>query len=266
MRVSVAWGLIAAVAVAAIAWGWSVGREAVPPRPGDQTATVGPAWYADMPLEPAAATAAYLARIPAAMRERGEVYSDTSLLAFVVRVLTLIAATAFICATGLAARLRDLACRLFSRRALIDAAVAVQYFAALYALSLPAEVYETFVRPHRFGFSDQAFSGWLQDNLLNWGVFTLFYLIAVVVIYGCIRRRPTQWVAWAIGVYLVLRSVYALLSPNIIEPLANNFRPLPEGPQKQQILALAHANGVDEVAVVTGDASRQTRLLNAHVS
>lgn len=55
-------------------------------------------------------------------------------------------------------------------------------------------------------------------------------------------------------------------SPNVIEPLTNNFKPLAEGPQKQQILALARANGIDEVAVMTGDASRQSRLLNAHVS
>lgn len=148
----------------------------------------------------------------------------------------------------------------------MDAAVAVPYFVVLDAFSLPADVYATFVRPHRAGFSDQSFAGWLGDSLVNWGVFTLFCLVGVLVIYGCMRRRPKQWVAWAIGVYAVLRVLYALLSPNVIEPLTNDFRPLPEGAQKQQILALARENGVDDVAVVTGDPSRQTRLLNAHVS
>ncbi len=133
-------------------------------------------------------------------------------------------------------------------------------------LSLPVEIYATFLRPRRFGFSEQAFGAWLGDSLVNWGVFTAFYMVGVLVIYKFIRSRPTQWVAWAAGIYLVLRATFTLLSPNVIEPLTNTFQPLAEGPQKQQILALAHANGINDVAVVTGDASRQTRLLNAHVS
>lgn len=136
----------------------------------------------------------------------------------------------------------------------------------LHALSLPVEIYAKFVRPHRFGFSDQPFVAWLDDDLVNWAVITLFYLIGVLAIYRLIRRRPTQWVAWTVLVYAMLHATFVLLSPNVIEPLTNNFKPLAEGPQKQQILALARANGIDEVAVMTGDASRQSRLLNAHVS
>jgi STE24 endopeptidase len=52
----------------------------------------------------------------------------------------------------------------------------------------------------------------------------------------------------------------------VIEPLTNTFRPLPDGPQKEAILVLAHANGIRDATVVVSDASRQTRLLNAHVS
>ena len=66
--------------------------------------------------------------------------------------------------------------------------------------------------------------------------------------------------------YVVLRTLYAVLSPDVIEPLTNRFRPLPDGPQKQQILALAEANGVRDASVVFSDASRQSRILNAHVS
>jgi STE24 endopeptidase len=257
MRLSIIWILVAAVAAVAavaIAWGWSVGREPVPARPSDQTAAVSLSWYVDLPLEPEAATNAYLARIPASMRERGERYSDTRMLAFELRVLTLILATGFICATRMAAKARECAGRVVSRRALVDLAVALQYFVVLYALSLPAEIYATFLRQHRFGFSDQSFGAWLGDSLVNWGVFTAFYMVAVLAIYWFIRRRPTQWVAWAVGVYLVLRATYTLLSPNVIEPLTNNFRPLTDGPQKEQIFALAHANGIKDVAVVTGDA------------
>jgi STE24 endopeptidase len=70
----------------------------------------------------------------------------------------------------------------------------------------------------------------------------------------------------AIGVYALLRALYAFVVPVWIEPLTNDFRPLPDGTRKEQILALAGANGIDDAAVVTSDASKQTRVLNAHVS
>ena len=266
MRPTVTWGLICSVGAAGLVWGWLVGNQAVPARPGDQTTAVPTSWYTSLPLDPEAATNAYLARIPAEMRERGERYSDTRMSAFQLRMLSLILATGLLCATRVAASARELVGRAISRGWVVDLAVALQYFIALYLLSLPAEIYATFVRQRRFGFSDQPFAAWLSDSLVNWGVFTAFYVIGVLAIYGFIRRRPTQWVAWAAGIYLVLNATYNLLSPNVIEPLTNTFRPLSEGPQKQQIVALAHASGIREVAVVVGDASQQTRLLDAHVS
>jgi len=190
MRLSTVWGLIGLFGVAALAWGWSVGGESVAARPADLTTAVPSAWYADLPLDPAAATNAYLARIPPAMRERGERYSDTRVLAFDSRVLSLISATLVLCATRMAAQAREFAVRVFSRRPLVDTAVALQYFIALYVLSLPVEIYATFLRPRRFGFSDQPFVAWLGDSLVNWGAFTAFYMVAVLVIYEFIRKRP----------------------------------------------------------------------------
>jgi STE24 endopeptidase len=266
MRLSVFWAFIALVGAAAISWGWSVGGEAVPARPADQTIPASAEWLAGLPFDPEAATAAFVARIPQGMRERGEKYSDTRMQAFVLRVLSLVLATAFVCATRATARMRELVTRVVKRREYGDAAVALQYFLALFVLSLPVEIYATFLRPHRFGFSDQPFGAWFIDSLIDWGVFTAFYTVAVLALYAFIRRRPTQWVAWATGVYLVLRIVYELLAPGVIEPLTNTFRPLADGHQKQLILALARANGIADVAVVTSDASRQSRLLNAHVS
>lgn len=266
VRVAVSWGVVVAVLAAGLAWGWSFDAGAVPQRPQDLTSSVDAAWYQHLPLEPAAATQAYLDRIPAQMRARGEAYSDTRLLAFALRMLTLVLATALICFTGLAAAMRRLAMRLTSMPALVDLAVALQYFVALYALSLPAEVYAGFMRPHRFGFSDQPFGAWLGDNLLNWGVLTLFYLVAVVLLYRFVRRSPRFWAVGAVGVYIVLRTLYELLTPNVIEPLTNSFRPLPQGRQQQVIMALARANGIENPRVVVSDASAQSRLLNAHVS
>jgi STE24 endopeptidase len=266
MRISLSWGIVVTVAVAALCWGALIGTDPVPARPADQTVDVDAAWYEALPLDPATATEAYLARIPAAMRARGEVVSDARLAGFGLRLLTLIAATIAICASGFAAGMRRFAQRASQRPLIVDALVALQYFVALYALNLPVEVYARFALSHRFGFSDQAFLSWLADDLVNWAVITCFYAVGMLVTFRIIRSQPNTWAAWAVGVYVVLRALYAFAEPGVIEPLTNTFRPLTDGPQKQHILALAHANGIIDASVVVSDASRQTRLLNAHVS
>jgi STE24 endopeptidase len=260
------WGLIALFALAVIGWGVWIGRSPALPRPSDLTSHVEPSWYQHLPSDPSAATAAYLARVPHSMRSRGEAYSDSRLWAFGLRVLSLLLATALLCTTRFAAQSRDTFEARFSRPIVTDAGVALSYLLALYVLTLPAEIYATFLRPRSFGFSDESFLGWLTDSLIDWGVFTLFYLVAILAIYRLMRRQPTRWVLGATLVYVVLRGLYSLLSPGLIEPLTNEFRPLADGAQKQQILALARANGLSDVAIVTSNASRQTRLLNAHVS
>ena len=266
MRTTTSWGIVVSIAVASLCWGAWKGREAVPPRPADQTVAVDADWYRHVPLAPSLATDAYLARIPAAMRERGGIVADSHLVTFGLRLLTLIVATIAISASGFAAKMRDGAERISRRPLVVDALVASQYFVVLFALNLPVSVYAGFVLPHRFGFSDQSFAAWLVDELVNWSVFTCFYIVGVLVIFRFIRSRPGAWVAWAIGVYFGLRTLFVFLTPGFIEPLTNDFRPLPDGPQKQLILALAHANGITDASVMVGDASRQTRLLNAHVS
>ena len=266
MRLSAVWLIVVGVAAAALAWGFVVGREPVPARPSDLVRPVSSDWYERLPLDAVASTNAYLERIPPDVRVRGEAYADTRLLAFALQVSSVLAATLLFTLGTFAARTRDRLRYATSRPILVDTSTSLVYFTALYALTLPSQIYARFVRPHRAGFSDQTFAGWLTDDLINWAVLTAFYTLGVLIIYAVMRRRPGQWVAWATGAYAVLYALYVLLSPGVIEPLTNAFRPLADGPQKAQIVALARANGVDDVAVVTGDASRQTRLLNAHVS
>lgn len=122
---------IVIVAALALLWGVMVGREPVPQRPRDLTAAVDGAWYAALALDAAAATAAYLGRIPSDMRVRGEAYGDSRLRAFVFRVLALIAATVLLCAAGFGARLRGLAARALRARVATDTAVALGHFVAL---------------------------------------------------------------------------------------------------------------------------------------
>src|SRR5262245_53058693 len=65
---------------------------------------------------------------------------------------------------------------------------------------------------------------------------------------------------------LALACLYVVAGPTVIEPLFNTYTPLPDSSIKRDILALARASGVPADDIYSGDASRQTRILNAHVS
>jgi STE24 endopeptidase len=54
--------------------------------------------------------------------------------------------------------------------------------------------------------------------------------------------------------------------PVIVEPIFNRFTPMPDGPQRTQLIALADTDGVPVRDVLIADASRRTRAVNAYVS
>jgi STE24 endopeptidase len=90
--------------------------------------------------------------------------------------------------------------------------------------------------------------------------------IALVVLVGVARRWPRAWPA-AAGVLMAgLVMLGSFVYPLLVEPLFNHFEPLPDGPLRTQVLALADQEGVQVDDVLVADASRRTTTLNAYVS
>ncbi len=256
----------AAAMLAALTWGEIASMQPAPPRLQERAAEVGPDWYAALPENPAAATVAYLQRVPAATRARGDAFGATRYITLPMRIAIIVASVALIMFSGAAASMRAIVRRVSRRAWLQDAFFALLLFIALFLLDLPIETYAGFIRFRHAGFSQRTYLDWLSDAALNWAVITVFYIVGVVVIMALIRRRPRSWEAWATVVYFVLSGIYVLVSPQYIEPLFNRITPLADGAAKQAILSLARANGVPAADVFVRDASRQSVLLNAHVS
>ena len=258
--------VVVAALVAALLWGSITGAQPEGQRIATRTTAAEPDWYAALPADPAAATKAYLDRVPAEVRARGDEYIDGRYVALAGRLATLVVAVALIMFTGAAARMRALARRAARRAWLQDALFATFLFTVLFVLNLPVETYAGYVRLRRAGFSQRSYADWLSDQVLSWAVITAFFVVGIMLIMALIRRRPRSWAGWATLVYLVLSSVYILISPQYIEPLFNKITPLSDGPEKRAILSLARANGVPASDVYVADASRQSNLLSAHVS
>jgi STE24 endopeptidase len=117
-----------------------------------------------------------------------------------------------------------------------------------------------------YGLSHQAWSGFAADLARSLAVDVVATSVALVVLVGVARRWPRAWPAVA-GVLLAgLVMLGSFVYPLLVEPLFNDFKPLPDGPLRARILALADQEHVHVDDVLVADASRRTTTLNAYVS
>jgi STE24 endopeptidase len=235
-------------------------------RPIDLIRPVPSSWYDALPADPERATEAFLARVPPVMRERGEAVSQTRYAALAARIIVGLGALLLFLISGAAGELSLRLAHVSRRQWVRDAAFAAVLLSYAWIITLPVEVGFSYMRYRAFGFSAQPFFGWLQDYLLGWLASVPFYIVGVVVLMALVRRQPRSWPISAGLVYAGLAIALNVAMPLIIEPMTNTFTPLPDGPVKRTIEALAHEAGVPATDVYTSDASRQTRILNGHVS
>jgi STE24 endopeptidase len=119
---------------------------------------------------------------------------------------------------------------------------------------------------HRYGLSTQGWGGWAVDLVKGLGVSAVLGGLALLGFYALARYLPRWWWAWgaagAAGLVVLLSFVF----PVLVEPIFNKFTPMPDGPLRTELVALADRDGVPVRDVLVADASRRTRSVNAYVS
>ncbi len=116
------------------------------------------------------------------------------------------------------------------------------------------------------GLTAQGWDGFAADVLRGFAVSTVALALLALVLVGCARRWPRAWPAVAGGLLGALVLLGSFVYPVLVEPLFNNFEPLPDGPLRAGVLELAEREGVPVDQVLVADASRRTTTLNAYVS
>ena len=81
-----------------------------------------------------------------------------------------------------------------------------------------------------------------------------------------LRRFGRRWWIAGTGAIVAYAVAVTYLAPVVIEPLFNDFEPLPRGALRADVLALADRAGVDVGEVYVVDASRRTTAANAYVA
>jgi len=218
------------------------------------------------PFDPAEATQAWLATVPADMRAKSDAYFEGGYWLVLWNFLLAAAISTLLLQSRMSARLRNFAERVTRFKPLQVALYGVPYFAIVALLSFPLDIYQGFYREHQYGMATQTFGSWLADQLKAFLVLLIVGSLALVILYAVFRRAPRTWPIWGTIVAVCLSIFGTFVAPVFVEPLFNTYKPLDDPKIREPILAMARANQIPVDKVFVVDASRQTRRISANVA
>jgi STE24 endopeptidase len=139
------------------------------------------------------------------------------------------------------------------------------YVAVVTLVQLPFSMRVHAIR-HDYGLTNQGWVGFFNDVARGYGVGLVSTLLVVLAVMGLARLMPRRWwiASAAAGAALVIAGSFVY--PLVVEPVFNKFHPLPAGPLRTELLALAAADHIHLDDILVADASRRTTTDNAYVS
>jgi STE24 endopeptidase len=136
------------------------------------------------------------------------------------------------------------------------------------ALSLPTLPLRAVSRRRAMavGLDTQSWGAWAGDLVKASAIQTVFAGGAGAAVVAGMRRFPRHWWAPMGAGAVLLGAGLATLAPVVLDPIFNDFEPLPEGEVRSDVLALAREAAVSVGEVFSVDASRRTTAANAYVT
>jgi STE24 endopeptidase len=153
--------------------------------------------------------------------------------------------------------------RRFNLRAFVIAAV---YFLVANLISLPWTLYQEWWRELSYGRTSQPLGDFLGQSALSVAIFAVLFGLFFVGVYGLMRRTGRFWWAWSGALTAFALSAFLLAGPVFIEPLFNDYKPVPGGEVRDALVVMAKQAGVPEDRIFVYDGSRQSNNFTANVS
>ena len=139
-------------------------------------------------------------------------------------------------------------------------------FAVALALALPklpADWYAQFRLEARFGFNTTTPRTWWLDRLKGLLLALVLGYPLLVLVLQLVTWAGDLWWLWAWGCVLAFQLLMIVLAPVFLLPLFNKFTPLPDGPLRDRLLALANETGFRARDIQVMDGSKRSRHSNA---
>ncbi len=147
--------------------------------------------------------------------------------------------------------------------ALKSVAYILAFGAINYIVSLPFDLYQTFVLDKKFGFSNMDAKLFIADAVKGALMFIIIgglvtWLISLIII------NFENWWIWGFGLIFVIVLIVNVIYPTVIAPLFNKFTILENEELKASIEKLLSSVGLKTDGVFTIDASKRDNRLNAY--
>jgi len=217
-----------------------------------------------MAFDPQAATSAYIDSLGADALARAAEYTVGNHWLLLWNLLVTAVITWILVRTGILDRINDrLAKRGVNLRTWV---VAAAYFLVSGLLALPWSLYAEWSRERSYGRSSQPLMDFLGQGVLSLVIAAILVGLFFVGVYALMRRAGRFWWLWSGGLTAVALSFLLLAGPVVIEPLFNEYKPVPAGEVREALVEMARRSGVPEDRIFVYDGSRQSNNFTANVS
>ncbi|MBV9865776.1 MAG: M48 family metallopeptidase [Abitibacteriaceae bacterium] len=203
--------------------------------------------------------------VPAPSAKAVQYYRSGNALWVVNEVWGFLVPAAFLF-TGFSARLRSWAQRL-GRKWIFTVGLYFASFSGItFIVDLPLSYYQTFLRQHAYGLSNQTLAKWVGDSLKDLGVGVVSGCLVAWAVYWLVRQSPRRWWLYAAALSIPFTCFSMLVVPLWIDPLYNKFGPMQDKVLEAKILSLAHRAGIENSRVYEVNKSEDTKAINAYVT
>ena len=131
-------------------------------------------------------------------------------------------------------------------------------------LTIPFSVYQTFKIEKKFEFNTMTAKLWLTDFVKSLLVSTVLLSLITAAGLWLIEKSPLHWWLFVWLFFLIFSILMMYISPYVIEPLFNKFRPVEDENLKAGIQELTKKVGVKISKILKMDASKRTKHTNAY--
>ncbi len=217
-----------------------------------------------MTFNPAAETARYIDSLGPAALEKAADYTIASHWMLLWGLLASAVVTWIIVRLGI---LEKLSTKLEQRGwALRTWLIGAAFFLAAAIIGLPWDVYAEWGFEKSYGRTSQPLSDFLMQDAIGVALSAVLGGLFFLGIYALIRKAGKRWWLWSGGLAAFAVSATMLLSPIAIEPLFNDYKPVPAGPVRDALLKMADEADIPQDRLFMYDGSRQSNNFTANVS
>lgn len=211
-------------------------------------------------FDPVAATAAYIDSLGPEALEKARLYTVGNhwLLLWGLVVSALV--TWLIVRSGVLDRIA----RRYSGANVRAFVASVSTFALTFLLTLPWTLYADWWRERGYGRSSQPLGDFVWQQGISATIGIVAGAIFFLAIYALIRRSPRRWWLWATGFTTAMMMLLFVLAPVFIDPLFNEYEPVPQGPVRAALEVQAAEAGVPADRIFMYDGSRQSNNFTAN--